>query len=96
LQIAKLNEILAGRRLHVRMTDGARRWLIEKTCTDRSYGARPLKRALQKHVEDELSEALIQGSVTEESEIEVSCEEGKLVFRTLAAEEVAAELIQKV
>ena len=32
-----------------------------KTCADRSYGARPLRRALQKYIEDPLSEALIQG-----------------------------------
>ena len=95
LQIGKLNAILENRHLHVRMTDEARRWLIEKTCTDRSYGARPIKRALQKHVEDELSEALIQGDVREESEVEILCEDGKLAFRTLAAEELAKELIQK-
>ena len=60
------------------MTDDARKWLIEKTCADRSYGARPLKRALQKYVEDELSEALIQGEVTEDSEVEIFRQDDKL------------------
>ena len=63
LQVARLNQIVKGRGLTIQLTDEARTWLIEKTCADRSYGARPLKRALQKYVEDELSEALIQGDV---------------------------------
>src|SRR5690606_35534837 len=58
MQVAALNKILTGRRLTLTVSDEARKWLIEKTCADRSYGARPLKRALQKYVEDELSEAL--------------------------------------
>ena len=44
---------------------------MDKTCADRSYGARPLRRALQKYVEDPLSEALIQGQLGEASLIEV-------------------------
>ena len=77
------------------LTDGARDWLIEKTCADRSYGALPLKRALQKYVEDELSEALIQGVVTDESTIEVFAEEGLLAFRTVTADELEKQLTQK-
>ncbi len=38
-------------------------WLVRTTCTDRSYGARPLRRAIQRHIEDPLSEALIRGTV---------------------------------
>jgi len=60
LQIGVINEMLTSRALQIRLTDDAKQWLIKKTCADRSYGARPLKRALQKNVEDELSEALIQ------------------------------------
>ena len=36
-------------------------WIIEITCKDRSYGARPLRRAIQRYVEDPLSEELIRG-----------------------------------
>ena len=42
-----------------------------RRCTDRSYGARPLRRALQKYIEDPLSDALIQGSLPRPSELEV-------------------------
>jgi ATP-dependent Clp protease ATP-binding subunit ClpC len=36
-------------------------WLINVTCRDRSYGARPLRRAIQRYIEDPLSEELIRG-----------------------------------
>jgi len=86
LQVGRLNQIVKGRDLSISLTDEARTWLIEKTCADRSYGARPLKRALQKYVEDELSEALIQGNVTDASTIEVYPEGDRLTFRTVEVE----------
>src|SRR5829696_1959608 len=91
LQIAKLNEMLEKRKLKIRMSDEARKWLVDKTCVDRSYGARPLKRALQKYVEDELSEALIQGQISEESEIEIYPDGDKLAFRPVPAEVLEGE-----
>ncbi len=87
LQVGSLNAMLEKRALQVRLTDDAKQWLINKTCADRSYGARPLKRALQKYVEDELSEALIQGELSEESLVEIFCENEKLAFRVLRLEE---------
>ena len=79
LQIGKLNELLVKRTMEIKLTGEAKTWLIDKTCADRSYGARPLKRALQKYVEDELSEALIQGEIGEASTIEVFCDGEKTV-----------------
>ena len=96
LQIANLNKILEKRTLQLRLTEEAKDWLFEKTCADRSYGARPLKRALQKYVEDEISEALIQGEIGEESVVEVFCEQEKLAFRSLTLNELEAEFFQKV
>lgn len=81
LQIERLNAMLERRRLRLKLTPEARKWLIEKTCAERSYGARPLKRALQKYIEDEISEALIQGQMSENSEIEIILSDGKLGFR---------------
>jgi ATP-dependent Clp protease ATP-binding subunit ClpC len=91
LQIGKLNEMLEKRALQIRLTTDAKQWLINKTCADRSYGARPLKRALQKYVEDELSEALIQGDLSEESLVEIFSEKDKLAFRILRLEETLFE-----
>ena len=83
LQIGELNKILTAHSLKLSLTDEARQWLIDKTCADRTYGARPLRRALQKHVEDELSEALIQGDFEEEKSVEVFCKDDKLKLRPL-------------
>ena len=96
LQIGKLNEILTKHALQIRLTDEAKRWLIKKTCADRSYGARPLKRALQKYVEDELSEALIQGKLSEENLVEVFAEDDKLIFRPVRLEALEDVLLEKV
>jgi ATP-dependent Clp protease ATP-binding subunit ClpC len=96
LQVAYLNRILEKRSLDVLLTDDARKWLIEKTCADRSYGARPLKRALQRYVEDELSEALIQGEVNEDSTVEVFANGDKLAFRTVVVEEPDKQLTQSI
>ncbi|MDM7921758.1 MAG: ATP-dependent Clp protease ATP-binding subunit, partial [Pyrinomonadaceae bacterium] len=71
LQIANLNKMLRSRSMAISLTAEAKAWLIEETCADRSYGARPLKRAIQRHIEDELSESLIQGTISEGSRIEV-------------------------
>jgi ATP-dependent Clp protease ATP-binding subunit ClpC len=96
LQVGKLNGMLEGRALQIRLTDDAKRWLIKKTCADRSYGARPLRRALQKNVEDELSESLIQGKLSEESLVEVFCENDKLMFRPIRLEQPENVFFEKV
>jgi ATP-dependent Clp protease ATP-binding subunit ClpC len=96
LQIARLNAMIVDRGLSITLTDEARSWLVEKTCADRSYGARPLKRALQKYVEDELSEALIQGDVAEQSAVEVYADGERLSFRVLVGDELERQLAQKI
>ncbi len=63
LLVGQINETLVHRQVQIAMTPEARQWILEKTCSDRNYGARPLRRALQKYVEDPLSEALIQGGL---------------------------------
>ena len=93
LQIGKLNKLLEKRTLQIRLTTEAQTWLIDKTCADRSYGARPLKRALQKYVEDELSEGLIQGTIEEGNIIEIITEDDKLTFRSVEIGEVDDALL---
>ena len=87
LQVEQINKTLHNRGLEVRLTEEAKRWLVNKTCADRSYGARPLRRALQKHVEDPLSEALIQGHLVEATLIEVFLDETELNYRSAGVEE---------
>ena len=95
LQVTRLNALLDGRQLKISLTDDAKQWLIDKTCGDRRYGARPLKRALQKYIEDELSEALLQGEITESSSVEIYCNADGLSYRTLNTSRPKKELSKK-
>ena len=86
LQVQQINKTMGRHGFEVSLTDEARRWIVEKTCADRSYGARPLRRALQKYVEDPLSEALIQGQLAGASQVEVYLRDGELDFRPVGVE----------
>ncbi|KAF0250086.1 MAG: ATP-dependent Clp protease ATP-binding subunit ClpC [bacterium] len=88
LLVNQMNKTLERKRLVVTMTESAKRWVLEKTCLDRSYGARPLRRALQRYVEDPLSEAVIQGKFVEGSSIEIYLDGGELQHRSVDVEEV--------
>ena len=83
LMIRQLNDSLAERGFRLMVTDEAYRWLIARTCGDRSYGARPLRRAIQKNIEDVLSENLILGKLPGNGEIEIFVEQDqqRLAFR---------------
>ena len=87
--IAQLNDNLTDRDLKIEMTGEVIDWVIEMTCKDRSYGARPLRRAIQRYVEDPLSEELIRGRL-KRGTIEVYLDGGTLAYRT-AGEEVAGQ-----
>ncbi|HZS44995.1 MAG TPA: ATP-dependent Clp protease ATP-binding subunit, partial [Blastocatellia bacterium] len=95
LLVEQMNRTLQRRKLQVHLVDEAKSWIVEKTCADRTYGARPLRRAMQKYVEDPLSEALIQGRFSNASLIEVYVEGNELQYRSIAIEESGEELIQQ-
>ena len=63
LLVQQLNANLAQKAITISVTEEAKKWILDKTLGDRSYGARPLRRALQRYVEDPLSEALIAGQI---------------------------------
>ena len=88
LLIGRLNEALREQDLRVRPTVGAIDWIVRTTCKDRSYGARPLRRAIQQHIEDELSRRLIEGVLKGVEEVEVFLEEDndRLGFRETQGE----------
>ena len=83
LLVGVMNQNLAQKNISISLSPEAARWILEKTCTDRSYGARPLRRALQKHVEDPLSEALIQGEVVAPAALEVIVTNESLYYRSV-------------
>ena len=90
LMVGLMNQNLAQKNISITLSPEAGRWILEKTCTDRSYGARPLRRALQKHVEDPLSEALIQGEIQIPAVLEVIVSNDLLYYRSMNDKLVAA------
>ncbi|MGC4053505.1 MAG: ATP-dependent Clp protease ATP-binding subunit [Paludibaculum sp.] len=86
LMVAQINVNLVAKQIKIKLAPDAAKYILEKTCTDRSYGARPLRRALQKYIEDPLSEALIQGSLLRPAEYEVYLGETGIFCRVINPE----------
>ena len=82
IMIRKLNVSLGERNVQLAVTDEVCDWLVRTTCQDRSYGARPLRRAIQRYIEDPLSEALIRGNLHERGPVEVFLDGDRPGFRT--------------
>ena len=80
LLVTQLNDNLVDRKLRIDLTPEVVDWIIEVTCNDRSYGARPLRRAIQRYVEDPLSEELIRGQLRG-GDVEVYLDGGSLAYR---------------
>jgi ATP-dependent Clp protease ATP-binding subunit ClpC len=58
--LGEVNETLAQKKLHVELSPAARRWLLDRAGIDPSTGARPLRRTIQRHVQDAISDLLIR------------------------------------
>ncbi len=80
LLVEELNRNLGGRGITISIRDEAVEWLLARTLADRSYGARPLRRAIQRHVEDALSEAFIRGRIRSGQPIDVGVKDGSLWY----------------
>ena len=94
LLVTQLNENLVDRKLKIALTSEVVDWIIEITCKDRSYGARPLRRAIQRYVEDPLSEELIRGHL-QGGDIEVYLDAGALAYRPAGELEAGRKLAVK-
>ncbi|MEC8419917.1 MAG: ATP-dependent chaperone ClpB [Verrucomicrobiota bacterium] len=79
LLLSSLNQRLEDRKISVVFSDPAKKWIGEKGY-DPTYGARPLKRFLQKQVETQLARSLIAGEVEEGSEITFSVKDDQLMM----------------
>jgi ATP-dependent Clp protease ATP-binding subunit ClpA len=60
IQLDEVRETLAQRHLTLELTEAAKRWLLERAGLDPSTGARPLRRTIQRHVQDAISDLLIR------------------------------------
>ncbi len=88
IQLGRLGKLLADRKIEVALDDPARDWLAEKGY-DPAYGARPLKRVVQKYVQDPLAEKLLMGEVGDGAKVSVSAGSDRLLF-SVADQKVAA------
>ena len=79
LMVADLRDRLIEQNMTINMSDAANR-LIAKEGADLSFGARPLRRAIQRLLEDPISEQILEGKWTSGSVIDVDVEDEKLVF----------------
>ena len=78
LMVNQLRKRLVEQGIEFRLTDEAKRYLA-KEGFDPSYGARPLRRAIQKNIEDRLSEELLRGNVARGNSVVIDVKDGKLV-----------------
>jgi ATP-dependent Clp protease ATP-binding subunit ClpC len=92
LLVTALNDNLSDRQLKITLAPEVADWIIDLTCKDRSYGARPLRRAIQRYVEDPLSEELIRGHLRG-GEIEVYLDAGQLSYRPAGQSEAGRRLV---
>jgi ATP-dependent Clp protease ATP-binding subunit ClpB len=77
IQVEHVQRLLADRKIRLDLTDAARAWL-GRVGYDPVYGARPLKRAVQKYLQDPLADALLRGEVPDGSMVKVDEGEGAL------------------
>ncbi|MBC7506413.1 MAG: ATP-dependent chaperone ClpB, partial [Sandarakinorhabdus sp.] len=79
LQVLRVQALLKDRKVTLNLTDAARRWLA-RVGYDPVYGARPLKRTVQKHLQDPLAELILSGAVVDGSVVNVDEGDGKLIL----------------
>ncbi|MDP6707829.1 MAG: ATP-dependent chaperone ClpB [Alphaproteobacteria bacterium] len=79
IQLGRLQHLLAGRKLTLSLDEAARAWLADAGY-DPVYGARPLKRAIQRQMQNPLAEMILEGSITDGDEVRISAGEAGLTI----------------
>ncbi|MBL0965460.1 ATP-dependent chaperone ClpB [Blastomonas sp. UPD001] len=79
IQVARVAKLLKDRKITIDLTDSARKWL-GRVGYDPVYGARPLKRAIQRYLQDALADKLLRGEVPDGSTVYVTDGDGQLVL----------------
>ncbi len=83
IQAGRLQKLLDDRKMLLVLTDEAKTWLADKGF-DPAYGARPLKRVMQRHLQDPIAELLLAGHIMDGEEIRVSCDDKGLTINDQA------------
>jgi ATP-dependent Clp protease ATP-binding subunit ClpB len=79
IQMQRLHKLLADRKITIDLDDAARTWLANRGY-DSAYGARPLKRVIQRHVQDPLAEQILAGRIKDGDTVRISVRDGNLVL----------------
>jgi ATP-dependent Clp protease ATP-binding subunit ClpB len=79
IQVGRLQKLLDDRKIRLELTDRAKAWL-GRVGYDPVYGARPLKRAVQKHLQDPLAQKILEGAIADGSTVRVEEGEGQLTL----------------
>lgn len=79
LMLNDTRKALADKNITLEVTDAAKKYLLDKG-TDTKYGARPLRRAIQRYLEDELSDKILRSELTNGNTVKIDLNENKLVF----------------
>ncbi len=87
IQLAILGRRLAARKIELDIDDAAQKWLADQGF-DPVYGARPLKRVIQKALQDPLAQLLLGGKLLDGAEVEVSADEAGLVINGIGGTDV--------
>jgi ATP-dependent Clp protease ATP-binding subunit ClpB len=90
IQVARLQKLLEDRKITLTLSEAAREWL-GRVGYDPVYGARPLKRAVQKYLQDPLADALLSGRIRDGDTVRVDEGEGQLVLEPVGEVRQAAE-----
>jgi ATP-dependent Clp protease ATP-binding subunit ClpB len=80
IQVGRVQRLLADRKVTLDLTDGARAWL-GRVGYDPVYGARPLKRAVQRYLQDPLADLILRGQVRDGSTVTIEDGDGALTLR---------------
>jgi ATP-dependent Clp protease ATP-binding subunit ClpC len=82
--VKEVDKLLADRRIGLELTDEAREWVFRKEY-DPEYGARPLRRAIQRYIENPLSSKIIAGEIKDGDQVKVAVEKDALTFNVVGA-----------
>jgi ATP-dependent Clp protease ATP-binding subunit ClpB len=79
IQMGRLQRLLADRKITIELNDQARSWIANRGY-DPAYGARPLKRVIQRHMQDPLAEQILAGRIKDGETVKVTVREGDLAL----------------
>ena len=89
IQVDRLRQLLTDRKIKLELTNAARAWLA-RVGYDPTYGARPLKRAVQRYLQDPLADLILKGEVRDGATVQADEGDGGLVLQPVGEERAAA------